>query len=105
MVIVLCIDDEPIGIVGTAVLATTLCAAAAATAAAFAVTVGGNIGLQGECELPDALDDANGTPVDEYKSWLNYKQKNLRRKKIQLIKKFNDIIFYKKKEIKKKTNK
>lgn len=47
-------------------------AAAAATAAAFD-TEDGKIGLHGECELPDALDEANGTPDDEYKSWLNWK--------------------------------
>lgn len=33
---------------------------------------GGRIGLQGEWELPDAFEEAaKGTPVDEYRSWLN----------------------------------
>ncbi|KAI9582671.1 hypothetical protein GQX74_011888 [Glossina fuscipes] len=48
--------------------AAVLWAAATAAAAAFALTDGGNMGLQGECELPEALDEANCTPDDEYKS-------------------------------------
>lgn len=64
------------GIVGMAVLVeATLWAATAATAAALADTDGGKIGLQGECELPEPLDEANGTPDEEYKSWLNWKKK------------------------------
>ena len=39
--------------------------------AAFNAMAGGNIGLHGECELADALEDVRGTPDDEYKSWLN----------------------------------
>lgn len=38
---------------------------------------GGSSGLHGECEPTDVLDDAaNGTPVDEYKSWLNCELEN-----------------------------
>lgn len=33
--------------------------------------VGGNKGLQDECELTEVLVDVNGTPDDGYKSWLN----------------------------------
>lgn len=36
--------------------------------AAFNATDGGNIGLHGEWELTDALDDVSGTPDVEYKS-------------------------------------
>lgn len=39
-----------------------------AVCAAFNATDGGNIGLHGECELTDALDDVSGTPDVEYKS-------------------------------------
>lgn len=40
--------------------------------AAFIAIDGGRIGLHGECELADALEDVSGTPEDdEYISWLN----------------------------------
>lgn len=55
----------PNGIVGIVV---------AAVWAAFNAIDGGRIGLQGECELADALDDVSGTPDDVYKSWLNCKE-------------------------------
>lgn len=42
---------------------------------AFNATDCGKIGLHGECELTDALDDVSGTPDVEYKSWLNCKTK------------------------------
>lgn len=42
--------------------------------AAFNATDGGNIGLHGEWELTDALDDVSGTPDVEYKSWLNWNE-------------------------------
>lgn len=42
---------------------------------AFNATDCGKIGLHGECELTDALDDVSGTPDVEYKSWLNCKNK------------------------------
>lgn len=51
--------NDPNGIVGTVVDAVW---------AAFSATDGGNIGLHGECELTDALDDVSGTPDVEYKS-------------------------------------
>lgn len=54
----------PNGIVGIVV---------AAVCDAFNAIDGGNIGLHGECELADALDEVSGTPDDEYKSWLNWK--------------------------------
>lgn len=54
--------------------AALLWAAAATAAAAFALTDGGRMGLQGEWELPEALDEAAKlTPEEEYKSWLNWK--------------------------------
>lgn len=43
-----------------------------AVCAAFIAIDGGSIGLHGECELADALEDVSGTPdEEEYKSWLN----------------------------------
>lgn len=44
--------------------------------AAFIAIDGGRIGLHGEWELADALEDVSGTPEDdEYISWLNCKEK------------------------------
>lgn len=45
--------------------------------AAFIAIDGGRIGLHGECELADALEDVSGTPEDdEYISWLNWNERN-----------------------------
>lgn len=49
---------------------------------AFNATDCGRIGLHGECELTDALDDVSGTPDVEYKSWLNC-NKYIRKKNTQ----------------------
>jgi len=56
----ICLCSTPNGIVGTAVDVID-----AEVCVAFGVNVGGRIGLQGECEPPDALDDVSGTPDDE----------------------------------------
>lgn len=49
--------------------AAELWAAATAAAAALALTDGGKMGLQGEWELPEALEEAAScTPEDEYRS-------------------------------------
>lgn len=46
---------------------------AAAAAACDWAMEGGRMGLHGEWELPEALDEAaSGTPEDEYRSWLNW---------------------------------
>lgn len=57
--LVICLCNEPNGMVGTVVVA--VCDIL------FGGT-DGNIGLHGECEPPEALDDVKGTPDDEYKS-------------------------------------
>lgn len=56
--LVICLCSDPNGIVGTVVVA--VCDIFGGT--------DGNIGLHGECEPPEALDDVRGTPDDEYKS-------------------------------------
>lgn len=56
--LVICLCSEPNGIVGTVVVA--VCDIFGGT--------DGNIGLHGECEPPEALDEVKGTPDDEYKS-------------------------------------
>lgn len=68
--LVTCRWTVPRGIVGTAAVATDW---AEDTVAAGAAIEGGRMGLHGECELPEALEGASGTPDDEYKSWLNCK--------------------------------
>lgn len=52
--------SEPNGMVGI-VVEPPVCVA-------FKATDCGKIGLHGECELTDALDDVSGTPDVEYKS-------------------------------------
>jgi hypothetical protein len=54
----MCLCNEPSGIVDIVV---------AAVWVTFGANVGGNNGLQGECDPADVLDD-RGTPDDEYKS-------------------------------------
>ena len=69
------------GIVGTADAATAAAVWCDETAAATCdwTRDGGRIGLQGEWELPEALDEAaSGTPEDEYRSWLNCGHKEQR---------------------------
>lgn len=56
------------GVVADTADATDEAATAAAVWAAFNATDGGNMGLHGECELTDAVDDVSGTPDVEYKS-------------------------------------
>lgn len=57
------LEDDEAWLAVCAAAATTaaavLWAAATAAAAALALTEGGRIGLHGECELPEALEEAN----------------------------------------------
>lgn len=69
--------NEPNGMVGI-VVEPPVCEA-------FNATDCGKIGLHGECELTDALDDVSGTPDVEYKSWLNCKQTNKQSNKIYTV--------------------
>lgn len=60
------------GIVGTELDDVWCCCweeAAAAAATCDWTSEGGNMGLHGECELPEAFDEAaRGTPEEEYRS-------------------------------------
>lgn len=79
--LVMCLWRALSGIVGTEDAAAVWCEDTAAAAATCDWTIdGGRIGLHGECELPEAFDEAaNGTPDDEYRSWLNWNKRRVTR--------------------------
>lgn len=60
---------------------------------AFNATDCGKIGLHGECELTDALDDVSGTPDVEYKSWLNCNKWNKLKLAIKIFIKVKSFFF------------
>lgn len=60
---------------------------------AFNATDCGKIGLHGECELTDALDDVSGTPDVEYKSWLNWNETKNVQIRVKSAKVFCGFVF------------